>query len=338
MLTNGISETIMSYWSFGRKTKTTPSGWVSGNAVCCSHNGHSVDKRSRGGMMISNDQSISYSCFNCGFKASWKPGRQLSVKMKKLLEWIGATDEQIKKLSFEAIKIENSETKNNLIHMPLFKTKDLPKNCIKISDDCSNNSVYLSQVKQYMKSRGLHFDQEYDYFWSSEIGLRDRFIIPFLYKNQIVGWISRTAHNRSNKKYLLNKQPGFVFNMDQQTPDKIFCIAVEGVLDAINIHGVALLSNQISNSQAMMLNSLNKQIIVVPDRDLSGQDLVERSIELGYSVSMPDWKNGIKDVSDAVLEYGRLYTLYSIVKSVETNPLKIRLKQKRWFDNIHKGN
>jgi hypothetical protein len=47
---------------------------------------------------------------------------------------------------------------------------------------------------------------------------------------------------------------------------------------------------------------------------------------------MPDWKPGIKDASDAVLAYGQLYTLYSIVSSAESSPLKIRLKEKKWFE------
>jgi hypothetical protein len=46
---------------------------------------------------------------------------------------------------------------------------------------------------------------------------------------------------------------------------------------------------------------------------------------------MPEWKLGIKDVNDAVLAYGKLYTLYSIVTAAETSPLKIRLRAKKWF-------
>ena len=70
----------------------------------------------------------------------------------------------------------------------------------------------------------------------------------------------------------------------------------------------------------MLLNRLQKQIIVVPDRDKAGSKLVEESIEQGWSVSMPDWNQDITDVGDAVSKYGRLYTLYSIVNAALDSP------------------
>jgi len=81
----------------------------------------------------------------------------------------------------------------------------------------------------------------------------------------------------------------------------------------------------------MLLNRLNKDIIVVPDRDKAGSKLVERAIELGFSVSMPDWAEGINDIGDAVQRYGRLYTLHSIAMQAEDSALKIRLRAKKWF-------
>jgi hypothetical protein len=46
---------------------------------------------------------------------------------------------------------------------------------------------------------------------------------------------------------------------------------------------------------------------------------------------MPEWSQDIKDVSEAVNKYGRLYTLYSIVNGAEESALKIKLRQKKWF-------
>ena len=84
----------------------------------------------------------------------------------------------------------------------------------------------------------------------------------------------------------------------------------------------------------MLLNRLQKDIIVVPDRDKAGSKLVERAIELGWGVSMPEWSQEVNDIGDAVDKYGRLYTLYSIANSTETSTLKIRLKAKKWFTNL----
>jgi hypothetical protein len=46
---------------------------------------------------------------------------------------------------------------------------------------------------------------------------------------------------------------------------------------------------------------------------------------------MPDWESDIKDISDAVERYGRLYTLYSIANAAESSHLKIKLRMKKWF-------
>ena len=77
------------------KRKTTPSGWTSFNAPCCIHNGDSADKRQRGGLISNGDEGVSYHCFNCGFKCSWQPGRNLSGKMRRLLQWLGTPDDII---------------------------------------------------------------------------------------------------------------------------------------------------------------------------------------------------------------------------------------------------
>ena len=111
----------------------------------------------------------------------------------------------------------------------------------------------------------------------------------------------------------------------------------EGPLDAIHIDGVALLGSEIKDQQALLINSLNKQVILIPDRDRAGSKLIEQAIELGWAVSLPEWQEGVNDIGDCVRQNGRLYTLYSIVSEAETNKLKIQLKQKRWNKYEHKS-
>jgi DNA primase len=132
-------------------------------------------------------------------------------------------------------------------------------------------------------------------------------------------------------KYLTESQPGFVYGLDEQRPQKIFTLVCEGPIDAIQIEGCALLGSEINDAQALLLNRLGKDIYVVPDRDKAGSKLIEQAIDRGWGVSMPDWDAEINDISDAVAKYGRLYTLYSIASAAESSPLKIRLKAKKWF-------
>ena len=105
-MTNQIIETTTTLWGTTRKTKQTSSGWISGNAVCCHHNGESIDTRGRGGIIKNGDESISYSCFNCNFTANYTAGRPLAYKFRKLLSWLGAEESTIKRLVIEAIRVK----------------------------------------------------------------------------------------------------------------------------------------------------------------------------------------------------------------------------------------
>ena len=96
-----VAETLLTY--LPAKRKTTPSGWTSFNAPCCHHNGNTADTRGRGGL-ISEADTVSYHCFNCGFKASWQPGRQVSHKLRKLLQWINTPDDIINKLALQVMQ------------------------------------------------------------------------------------------------------------------------------------------------------------------------------------------------------------------------------------------
>jgi DNA primase len=122
-----------------------------------------------------------------------------------------------------------------------------------------------------------------------------------------------------------------VFNLDAQHDNRKFVICCEGPFDAISINGCALLGAEIKDSQNWLLKQLGKELVLVPDRDHEGPRTVEQAIEYGWSVSMPDWPEGIKDVNDAVIKLGKLAALWAILNARESNALKIRLRAKTWF-------
>jgi len=323
-----VSETVLTY--LPSKRKTTPSGWLSFNAPCCHHNGHAADNRGRGGLIDNADGGISYHCFNCGFKASWQPGRNFSHKLRRLLQWMGAPDDIINKVALEVMREnEGVQAKERIAELPSFNTVPLPDDAIKVADITDFNKYSLA-ILEYMAQRRLNLDDT-DYYWSPSLGYRDRLIIPFYYEGNIVGWTGRSILEDKKPKYLTEVQPGFVYGLDDQTYNKVFAIVCEGQIDAIHIEGCALGGSEVSDQQAMLLNRLQKDIIVVPDRDKAGSKLVERAIELGWHVSLPTWPDGINDIGDAVDKYGRLYTLHSIASEATDSALKIRLKAKKWF-------
>jgi DNA primase len=87
----------------------------------------------------------------------------------------------------------------------------------------------------------------------------------------------------------------------------------------------------ITPGQDFVLKQLNKEIILVPDRDHAGPKTVAMAIEYGWSVSMPEWPDGVKDVNDAIVKLGRLATLWLIIHAKETYDVKIKVKSKLWF-------
>lgn len=310
------------------RRKITPSGWISFNAVCCHHNGTGADTRQRGGIIV-NGEGVSYHCFNCQFKASWQPGRQITAKFKKLLRWLNVSDDLITKCALEALKLKEDGTGSDYTsQLPTFFDKALPRGAKPFKEWLSDPPDEFKPVVEYVYSRGFDF-YSYPWYWTDEDGFTNRLIIPFYYKEKIVGYTARKI-THGNPKYISEQQPGFVFNLDNQSWDRQFVIVCEGPIDAICVDGVAVMSQEVGPQQRLLIDQLKREVIVVPDRDHEGPKIVEQAVEFGWSVSFPEFED-CKDINDAVIKYGRLYTLYNIIKSKESNGLKIQLKAKTWF-------
>jgi len=154
-------------------------------------------------------------------------------------------------------------------------------------------------------------------------------LVPFTYDNKLIGWTARFLDNKI-PKYINHSQPGYVFGTDLQKTNWQHAIVVEGIFDALSINGLAVMHNAISDAQARLIRSLGREITVVPDQDKAGLELIDRAIELGWAVSIPEWPDGVKDVNDAVVKIGKLATLITIFQARETSKIKIELR-KKWL-------
>lgn len=330
-----IADTILSF--LPAKRKHTPSGWISFNAPCCD------DKRMRGGFIVNAGDAVSYHCFNCGFKASWQPGRTISAKMNKLMRALNMPDDIISQLRLEALRLNQNENAQVRQVIPKFDERALPMDAKSLEEwstwielqGWENADQELINAFCYLRNiRGLD-PFCYPFYWTNKVGFKNRVIIPFYKDGVCVGYTAR-AINDAKPKFISEQQPGYVFNLDRQYQSKSFVIVCEGPFDALSIDGCALLGAEIKDSQNWLLKQLGKEIVLVPDRDHEGPRTVEQAIEYGWSVSMPDWPEGVKDVNEAVVKLGKLSTLYLIVQAKESNSLKIQLKAKKWFkENEH---
>ena len=317
-----IADTLLTY--LPGKRKQTPSGWISFNAVCCS------DDRGRGGFIINGGDAVSYHCFNCGFKCSWQPGRHISQKMNKFMRDLNIPDDVISQLRLEALRLDDNNTTEVRSIIPKFDERALPMDSVPITDLLNDPPEKLIPVLEYMVSRKL-FPEDFPFYWTPKIGFSNRLIIPFYKDGACVGYTARAINSDANPRYLSEQQPGYVFNLDNQTPDKEFVIVCEGPIDAISISGCALMGSEIKDSQNWLLKQLGREIVLVPDRDHEGPKTVEQALEFGWSVSMPSWPEGVKDINDAIRKLGKLATLWLIVDAKESNGLKIQLRAKKWF-------
>jgi hypothetical protein len=307
------------------KTKSSPSGWISFNAPCCHHRGHSRDTRKRAGVMFS--EGVVYNCFNCKYTASWQPGRMLTEKFKSLCRWLGASDDQIKEMIFEALKTESLDYEpEHFVEKVKFTEKELPEGTMSIEEWI--NSGYLPDISEdigpvidYVYTRG--FDAlDGNFYWSPAPGYIDRVIIPFKYEGKIVGNTARKV-KEGRPKYLSDQHPFFVFNVDTQDPLNKYVFVCEGPFDALAVGGVALLTNEISQQQAHIINGLGKEVIVIPDQDRAGLALIKQAIDYDWSVAFPTWEDDVKDSADAVQRYGKLFVIVDAIKTAQQGEIKI---------------
>lgn len=318
------------------RAKHSPSGWTSFNAPCCQHRGHSPDTRKRGGIRFDGN-SVVYNCFNCKFTTGWQPGAPFGEKMKTLARWLGASEDTIKELVFEAMKTESEEYKPEEHQSKLeFTEKKLPMGAMPLIEwaDIVEGEIEerigkdFTNVLTYLIERGFDNPFDYDFYWSPEPGYIDRVIIPFRWGGLIVGNTARKVRD-GKPKYLSDQHPHFVFNFDAQTEDQKYIFVCEGPFDALAVGGVALLTNEIAEQQSRIINSLGAEVIVIPDQDRAGLVLFDRAAELNWSIAMPTWDDDVKDVADAVQRYGKLFVLVDAIKTAQKGAIKINMAKKR---------
>ena len=328
------------------RKKISQNGWTSFNAVCCSHNSETADTRGRGGIKTNNGQ-ISYHCFNCGYTASFIPGRHLSFRFRKLLAWLGADDLTIRRLVIDAVRIKELVAPEELEKLPeeeiVYEVRSLPeqaRNVVELVNfysigDYNNVPAELLASIEYIHRRSID-PNRYNFFWTPEeaYNLHRRIIIPYYYRGEIVGYTSRAIVDGIKPKYWSSHPADFVFNLDMQKPESKFVVVCEGPFDAMSIDGVSVSGAEISDTQVDQIDRLQREVIVVPDADRAGRKLVDCAIEAGWTVSFPVWQETCKDINDAVVKYGKLFVLKSILAARETSKLKIELKKKKLYSTL----
>jgi hypothetical protein len=296
----------------------------------------------RGNMLILPDGHIAYNCYNCGFKTVFD-NINISRNFENLMNWMGIPNEDIRKVKLEALQnklagVTALPSHEDLDFLRDFKEVQLPEGARPVEAIMEDDEIapQFATAMEYLFSRGDAVAQGWDYHWSSSTkwNLDQRIIIPFYYRDKIVGWTARyagTPPSGTPRYYNSDLQTGYLFNCDAITKgNRKYIILVEGPFDAIAIDGVAALGSKLSRQQLSWLNSTDREIIVLPDRQKNNQGLIDIALEQGWSVSFPDWEDDVKDAADASCRYGKLLTLRTIIDSKTNSALQIGTKRKMY--------
>jgi len=323
-----------------QKRRNSPRGWLMFNAPCCTHRGQSRDTRMRGNMLILPDGHIAYNCYNCGFKTVFD-NVNISRNFENLMDWLGVPTDDIRKIKLEVLQNKLAgvialPSHDDLDFLRDFKEVSLPEGARPIEAIMEDDEIAPQFVStmEYLSSRGDAVADSWDYHWSpsTKWNLDQRIIIPFYYRDKIVGWTARYAGTPPKdvpRYYNSDLQTGYLFNCDAITKgNRKYIILVEGPFDAIAIDGVAALGSRLSRQQLSWLNSTDREIILLPDRQRNNQGLIDIALEQGWSVSFPDWEDDVKDAADASCRYGKLFTLHTIINSRTNSALQIGTKRK----------
>ena len=323
--------------------KSSSHDWKKFNAVCCHHRGHKPDTRGRGNIKFEIDGKITYSCFNCGFAVIYDPA-SLTKKFETFMSWLNISLDEISvirlaQLQQELDGIEHISIHSEIIFNKKFPVQSLPPGSKSFSSIAETEHVPKDflDVAAYLYSRGDAVANNYEYYWSplTKWGMNKRVIIPYYYHGDIVGYTARYASDivpeNVTRYYNSDLPPGYLFNGEViDHPTRHYCLLFEGPIDAIVCDGTAAFGSKLTHEQLAWLLQCKKQIIVVPDRQRKNQGLIDVAIEFNWAVSFPDWEDYIKDAAQASINYGRLYTLKTIIDNATDSPLEIGIKRTRF--------
>lgn len=326
MLDHTIEELLRKYINFSYGTANH--GW---NTVYCEVCGDgSRTKGPRGGWLFDDGGNTAfYHCFNCGCNENFALNREhkFSKGMSGVLDSFGIPKREYLALSF-AKSNPNTQKKSPVRSVTYL---ELPDHFVPLHD-CATEQAKL--VKKYIKTNYGLSTKSFSFYFATGITnsseskvkveakqLAGRLIIPYFKSGKVIYYQARDVTGTSKLKYISPSVPknNILFNIDQlwRITDAPLYI-VEGAMDAIHLSGVSTLGNELTSTQRELLLSSNRKKILVPDFNGDSAKLCHQCIDIGVDIAFPNYRKNAKDVSEAVVRYGKLYVAYDIVNNVKS--------------------
>lgn len=278
------------------------------------------------------DGTVGYNCFNCGHSALYDPMKHQDMphNMKKVLDAFGIAEVDWSPALYSGLLarqhagVPSHDGQMETIQSIHPEYVDVPPYFYPLTDNPDDDWAQYSI--EYLASRQVNWTAQ-RFFCVKKTDHPDnkrwygRLIIPCFKDNKLVFWQGRDLVDKHIKKYLSPSIPrdrilSDYTELSRYTEEPLY--VTEGWFDAHHLNGVAIFGNQMTPEQIAWLNRTNRRKVIIPDKFGDGQLLAKQAIELGWSVSTPDI-GSCKDINEAVLKYGLLYTMKTVQENTVSN-------------------
>lgn len=329
MLDYNIEELVRKYVNFSYGVASQ--GW---NTVYCEYCGDGSRKKGpRGGWLFADaGESCFYHCFNNGCEGSFSLNREypFSKNMRAILDSFGIPQSEYTALLYA--KKAGAKPVKKKEPSEVFKFIDMPDHFALLSEDISEEA---KMVKKFLKKEYSLTTKNYSFYLATgktkseepkqraeAKSLAGRLVIPYFKNGKMIYYQARDITGKSKLKYISPNIPksNIIFNIDElyRVTDAPLYVT-EGAQDAIHLNGVATMGNELSTQQEALLQKSKRRKILVPDFKGDSNELIDRFVENEWSVAFPTYRYKHKDVSAAIVDYGRLFVVYDIVSNIKTS-------------------
>lgn len=286
------------------------------------------DRSARAGWKIEPDQ-VFYSCFNCHFRASYEEGTgKFNRWMRELLHANGIIENDLHSITASLFFNRAERTDKEITLDSLQKVKlhtpevSFPDRTLQLGS--AGHDDFQEPLIQYLLDRRV--DPLKFYFSLDPSHLR-RVIIPFWRDQKLIYWQSRSIDREAKPRYrnCSASKDAIIYGYDKlfEYSDAPLFVS-EGAFDAEVIDGICILGSSLNAAKVEILQKTRRRIIFVIDRDSNGADLGDEVIKQGWELTFVDSR--ADDVNDSVQKFGKLYTLYSLMKNATTKLTKTGAK------------
>lgn len=327
---NTIGEIVRHYVPF---VHGEAKGW---NVVYCEVCGDgSRTKGPRGGWLFTEDKAF-YNCFNAACEGSFDPDRKFprSKTFTNILSSFGVPDSEVKflELRHKATHKNDDPTVPQIRRVPI-EPMVIPKHFYLLSEADDDDEI-AEQAKEFLLFEKSIDPDSYPFYLSTGVpekgasprdamiakDLRKRLIIPAFRGENMIYYQARRLDGEEKNKYQSCDKPraNIIYGMDRLYDDiKSPLFVCEGFFDSHHLNGVATMENDLTSQQIELLSRSPRRKIIVPDYKGDSNKLAEMGVKEGWGISCPDFGSEVKDITEAVNKYGRLYVAHEIVSNMK---------------------